>query len=52
MRKALTIPLQAALAPGLAWAILAGELLAMTLLVASDRLPGILFRSLQIFLRF
>jgi hypothetical protein len=40
------------MAPGLAWAVLAAELLATTLLVASDRLPVILFRSLQIFLRF
>jgi len=52
MRKALTIPLQAALAPGFAWAILAAELLATTVLVGSDRLPGILLRSLQVFLRF
>ena len=52
VRKALTIPLEAALAPGLAWAILAAELLATTLLVASDRLPGILLRALQVFLRF
>ena len=52
VRKTLTIPLQAVLAPGLAWAILAAELLATTLLVASDRLPGILLRSLQVFLRF
>jgi hypothetical protein len=52
VRKALTIPLQAVLAPGLVWAALAGELLVTTLLVGSGRLPGILLRSLQIFLRF
>jgi hypothetical protein len=52
VRKALTISLQTARAEGLAWALLAGELLATTLLVASDRLPGILLRSLQVFLRF
>ncbi len=52
VRKALTIPLQVVSTPGLSWALLAGELLAAALLVASGRLPGILLRSLQIFLRF
>ena len=55
MRKALTIPKQAVATPGttgLAWALLLGELAAATLLVASGRLPEILLRSLQVFLRF
>ncbi|MGH8699660.1 MAG: hypothetical protein ACREVR_00600 [Burkholderiales bacterium] len=55
MRKALTIPRQAVVTPGtagLAWALLLGELVATALLVASGRLPEILLRSLQVFLRF
>jgi hypothetical protein len=55
VRKTLTITQQAAVAPrtaGLAWALLLGELVAATLLVASGRLPEILLRSLQVFLRF
>jgi hypothetical protein len=52
VKKALTIPLQAVAAPGLAWVLLLGELAAATLLLASGRLPLILLRSLQVFLRF
>ncbi len=52
VRRTLTIPLQPAAAQGLSWALLLGELVAATLLVASGRLPVILLRSLQVFLRF
>jgi hypothetical protein len=52
MRRAATIPQPVTMAPGLVWAVLACELAAATLLAASDKLPGILLRSLQVFLRF
>jgi len=39
-------------ASALLWAALAGELLAAALLAASDRVPALLVRSLQLFLRF
>ena len=54
VKKALTLPLPtvAAQTQGLAWALLLGELAAAALLLASGRLPLILLRSLQIFLRF
>ena len=52
MRKALAIGLEAMEAPNLLWGLLAGELSLFFLLVASDKLPSVLIRSLQLFLRF
>lgn len=52
MRKALAIGLEAIEAPNLLWGLLAGELSLTLLLLASDRLPSVLIRSLQLFLRF
>ena len=52
MRKALAIGLEAIEAPNLLWGLLAGELSLSFLLLASDRLPSALIRSLQLFLRF
>ncbi len=52
MRKALAIGLEAMEAPNLLWGLLAGELSLFLLLLASDKLPPVLIRSLQLFLRF
>jgi hypothetical protein len=52
MRKALAIGLEAIEAPNLLWGLLAGELSLALLLLGSDRLPPVLIRSLQLFLRF
>ena len=52
MKKALAIGLEAVQAPNLVWGLLAGELSLALLLAASDRLPIVLIRSLQLFLRF
>jgi hypothetical protein len=52
MRKALAIGLEAFEAPNLLWGLLAGELSLAFLLLTSDRLPSVLIRSLQLFLRF
>ena len=52
MRKALAIGLEAIEAPNLLWGMLAGELSLFLVLLASDRLPSVLIRSLQLFLRF
>jgi hypothetical protein len=52
MRKALAIGLEAIEAPNLLWGLLAGEFSLTLLLLASDRLPSVLIRSLQLFLRF
>jgi len=52
MRKALAIGLEAIEMPNLLWGLLAGELYFVLLLLASDRLPPVLIRSLQLFLRF
>ena len=52
MRKALAIGLEAIEAPNLLWGLLAGELSLVLLLLGSDRLPSVLIRSLQLFLRF
>ena len=52
MRKALAIGLEAIEAPNLLWGLLAGELSLVLLLLGSDRLPAVLIRSLQLFLRF
>ena len=52
MRKALAVGLEAFEAPNLLWGLLAGELSLALLLLGSDRLPAILIRSLQLFLRF
>lgn len=52
MRKALAIGLEAFEAPNLLWGLLAGEAFLALLLLASDRLPSVLIRSLQLFLRF
>ena len=52
MRKALAIGLEAIEMENLLWGLLAGELSFVLLLLASDRLPSVLIRSLQLFLRF
>jgi hypothetical protein len=52
MRKALAIGLEAIEAPNLLWGMLAGELSLFLVLLASDRLPSVLIRTLQLFLRF
>jgi hypothetical protein len=52
MRKALAVGLEAFEAPNLLWGVLAGELTLAALLLSSDRLPSVLIRSLQLFLRF
>jgi hypothetical protein len=52
MRKALAIGLEAIEVPNLLWGLLAGELSLSLLMAASDRLPDVLIRSLQLFLRF
>lgn len=52
MRKALAVGLEAIEAPSLLWGLLAGELCLALLLLGSDRLPPVLIRSLQLFLRF
>jgi hypothetical protein len=52
MRKALAIGLEAIEMENLIWGLLAGELSFVLLLLASDRLPPVLIRSLQLFLRF
>ena len=52
MRKALAIGLEAIEVPNLLWGLLAGELNFALLLLGSDRLPSVLIRSLQLFLRF
>jgi len=52
MRKALAIGLEAVEPANLLWGLLAGELALTLLLAASDKLPSVLIRSLQLFLRF
>jgi len=52
MRKALAIGREAFEVPNLLGGLLAGELCLALLLLASDRLPSVLIRSLQLFLRF
>jgi hypothetical protein len=52
MKKAIAIGLEAIEVPSLLWGLLAGELSLSLLMAASDRLPDILIRSLQLFLRF
>ena len=52
MRKALAIGVEALEAPNLLWGALVGELGLAVLLLSSDRLPSVLIRSLQLFLRF
>jgi hypothetical protein len=38
--------------PVVLWSLLVGELVINSLLLLSDKLPPVLFRSLQLFLRF
>ena len=52
MRKALAIGLEALEVPNLLWGLLAGEISLVLAAAASDRLPEVLIRSLQLFLRF
>ncbi len=52
MRKALAVGLEAIEVPNLLLGFLAGELCLALLLLGSDRLPLVLIRSLQLFLRF
>jgi hypothetical protein len=52
MRKALAIGLEAIEVPSLLWGLAAGEVSLALLLLGSDKLPSVLIRSLQLFLRF
>lgn len=52
MRKALAIGLEAFEVPNLLWGLAAGEVCLALLLLGSDKLPSVLIRSLQLFLRF
>ncbi len=52
MRKALAIGLEALEVPNLLWGLLAGEIALVLAAAGSDRLPAVLIRSLQLFLRF
>ena len=52
MRKAIALGLEAIEVPNLLGGLLAGELCLALLLLGSDRLPPVLIRSLQLFLRF
>ena len=52
MKKELAVPGLVAATPGVLWSLLLGELAIGSLLFLSDRLPPVLFRSLQLFLRF
>jgi len=52
MKKAQVLILEAAPASALAWALLLAEAAAALLLFSFDRVPTVLVRSLQLFLRF
>ena len=52
MKKALAVGREAFEVPNLLGGLLAGELCLALLLLSSDRLPSVLIRSLQLFLRF
>ncbi len=52
MKRAVAIGLEAFEAPNLLWGLLAGELSLTLLWAGSGRLPDVLIRSLQLFLRF
>jgi len=52
MKKLQTLTLQAAPASAMAWALLFAETAATLALFSSDRVPALLVRCLQIFLRF
>ena len=52
MRKAVAIGLEAFEVGNLLWGLLAGELSLALLLLSSDKVPLVLIRSLQLFLRF
>jgi hypothetical protein len=50
--RAATATLELSQAPLLPWALLLAELVATVLLFSSGRVPDLLVRSLQLFLRF
>jgi hypothetical protein len=52
MKKAISVPLPILSAGSALWAILAGELVTSVLLLATDRVPPLAVRALQLFLRF
>ena len=52
MRKAVAIGRESLEASHLLWGLAAGEVSLALLLLSSDRLPSVLIRSLQLFLRF
>jgi hypothetical protein len=52
MRKELAITAVDLGTPAVLWSLLVGELAIGFLLLLSDRLPPVLFRSLQLFLSF
>jgi hypothetical protein len=52
MKKAEAVSLELSQAPLLPWALLLAELAAAFLLFSAGRVPAVLVRSLQLFLRF
>jgi hypothetical protein len=52
MKKAQAVALEPSQATLLPWALLLAEMAAAVLLFSSGRVPAILLRSLQLFLRF
>lgn len=52
MKKAQAVPLELTQVPLLPWALLLAEMAAAVLLFSSGRVPDVLVRSLQLFLRF
>jgi len=52
MKKVQAATLEHAQAPLLPWALLLAELAAAVLLICAGRVPDLLVRSLQLFLRF
>ncbi len=52
MKRVQALAVELSQAPSLAWPLLLAEIAAAALLFSSNRVPEILVRSLQIFLRF
>jgi hypothetical protein len=52
MKRAQALTFEAAPATALSWALLVAEACAALLLLSSGRIPDVLVRSLQLFLRF
>lgn len=52
MKRVQALTLEIPQAPSLAWSLLLAEIVAAVLLFSSGRVPAVLVRSLQLFLRF